>query len=128
MSNSNTPPKEAAALLPLAFGFALSQTLYIAADLGLADYLAHESLTADELATRTGSNPDALGHLLRSLVAFGILTCDGKDRFTTNVTGNFLRSDVPGSMRALVRFLVGPWYWRAWENLPHSIRTGAPAF
>jgi len=69
MSNSNTPPKEAATLLPLAFGFAVSQTLYIAADLGLADYLAHESLTADELAVRTGSHPDAVARLLRALVA-----------------------------------------------------------
>src|SRR5690242_5414098 len=105
MSNSNTPPKEAAALLPLAFGFAVSQALYIAADLGLADYLAQASLTADELAARTGSHPDALARILRALVAFGILKRDGEDRFTITSTGNFLRSDVPGSMRALVRFL-----------------------
>jgi hypothetical protein len=127
-SGTGYPPQEAAALLPMAFGFAVSQSLYTAADLGIADHLAHESLTAEELAGRTGSHPDALARLLRALVAFGILKCDGEDRFTVTATGEFLRSDVPGSMRALVRFLAGPWFWRAWENLPHSIRTSAPAF
>jgi hypothetical protein len=28
----------------------------------------------------------------------------------------------------MVRFLVGPWSWRAFEQLGHSVRTGEPAF
>src|SRR5262249_38836864 len=66
--------------------------------------------------------------LLRALVAFGILDCDGGDRFLLTSTGQFLRSDISGSLRATVRFLIGPWFWRATEFLSHSVQTGQPAF
>ena len=127
-SNDVEPPREAAVLLRVAAGFVSSQVLYVAAELGIADLLAHGALTAQELASKTGAQADAMARLLRALVAFGILKCNGDDKFLLTAAGEFLRSDVPGSQRALVRFLVGPWYWRAWENLSHSIRTGEPAF
>ena len=41
--------------------------------LGIADYLTQGALTAQELASKTGSHPDALARLLLALVAFGIL-------------------------------------------------------
>jgi SAM-dependent methyltransferase len=86
------------------------------------------SLTAQDLAGRSGSHPDALAPLLRVLVALGITKLKGEDRFSLTPTGELLRSDVPGSMRATIRFLAGPWAWRAWENLPHSVRSAPPAF
>jgi len=69
-----------------------------------------------------------LDRLLRTLVAFGILRREGEDRFLLTPTGEFLRADVSGSLRATIRFLTGPWAWRAWEQLSHSVRTGQPAF
>ena len=119
---------EAATLRRLAFGFATSQALYVMAELGIADHLAHGPLTAHDLATKTGAHADALARLLRALVAFGILQGTDADRFVLTPTGELLRTGVPGSLRATIRFLVGPWGWHAWEHLSHSVRTGLPAF
>ena len=129
MSNNNVePPPEAAALFRMTFGFVASQALYVAADLGIADYLAHGPLTAHDLAGKTGAHADALLRLLRLLVVLGVVQCDDQNRFLLTSTGALLRTEVPGSLRATIRFLTGPWYWRAWEHLSHSIRTGTPAF
>jgi hypothetical protein len=69
MSGSNTePPTEAATLFQMTMGLVVSQSLYVAADLGIADYLANGSLTAEALAGKSGSHPDALARLLRTLV------------------------------------------------------------
>jgi C-methyltransferase len=128
MSNSNPDPQTAFALFRMANGYVAAQALFVAADLGIADFLTQGALTAQELASKTGSHPDALGRLLRALVAFEMLNSDADDRFTLTPIGELLRSDVPGSMRSGVRFFGGPLTWRAWENLPHSIHTAEPAF
>jgi ubiquinone/menaquinone biosynthesis C-methylase UbiE len=112
----------------MAFGIVSCQALYLAAELGIADHLAHSPLSAQALAQKTGAHTDAMGRLLRALVAFGILRSEGEDNFRLAPSGEFLRTDVPGSLRATVRFLLGPWFWRAWEHLGHSLRTGNPAF
>jgi hypothetical protein len=104
MPGSNTaPPKEAAALFQMTMGLVVSQSLYVAADLGIADHLANGSLTAQDLAGRSGSHPDALARLLRALVALGITKLEGEDLFALTPTGELLRSDVPGSIRATGR-------------------------
>lgn len=128
MSDSNPDPQTAFALFRMATGYVAAQALYVAADLGIADYLTQGALTAQELASKTGSHPDALARLLLALVAFGILNRNADERFTLTPMGEFLRSDVSGSMRSAIRHLAGPSTWRAWENLPHSIRTAEPAF
>jgi O-methyltransferase domain/Dimerisation domain len=128
MANSNPDPQNAFALFRMVNGYIAAQALYVAADLGIADYLKQDGLTVQEIGDKTGSNIDALGRLLRALVAFGVLNTEADDRFTLTPIGEFLRSDVPGSMRSAVRFFGGPLTWRAWENLPYSIRTGEPAF
>ncbi len=117
-----------AALLRMALGFSASQVLYVAAELAIADHLAREPLTAGELAKRTSTQQDTLARLLNALVAFGVLRLDESQRFGLSPVGDLLRSDVPGSLRSTILFLAGPWSWRAWENLNHSVRTSEPAF
>jgi O-methyltransferase domain/Dimerisation domain len=129
MSSNNIESfTEATALLRLVFGLVPAQALYVAAELGIADDLAHGPLTAHDLARKTATHADALARLLRALIAFGVLRGEGEDRFALTSTGELLRTDVPGSLRATVRFLNGPWSWRAWEHLSYSVRTGQPAF
>ena len=79
--------KEADVLLRLTQGFAVSQSLYVAADLGIADYLADGALTADDLAAQSGSHPGALARLLRLLVAFGIMKGEEHNRFSLTLVG-----------------------------------------
>jgi SAM-dependent methyltransferase len=48
-------------------------------------------------------------------------------RFTLTPMADLLRSEVPGSMRALARMFGGEQY-QAWGGVLHSVRTGQPAF
>ena len=129
MPSSNVESaKEAAVLLRMTFAFVTSQVLYVAAELGIADHLAHGALSAQDLASKIGAHTDSLARLLQALVAFGVLKREGEEQFGLTPTGDFLRTDVAGSLRSTVRFLVGPWDWRAFEQLSHSVRTGEPAF
>jgi DNA-binding IclR family transcriptional regulator len=79
MSNGNPDPQNALALFRMANGYFAAQALYVAADPGVADYLTQGALTAQEVASKTGSHPDALARLLRALVAFGILNSDADE-------------------------------------------------
>jgi hypothetical protein len=90
--------------------------------------LAHGALSAQDLASKIGAHTDALARLLQALVAFGVLKREGEEQFGLTPTGEFLRTDMAGSLRSTVRFIVGPWAWRAFEQLDHSVRTGEPAF
>ena len=128
MPGNTEPQKQAAAILSMAFAFVTSQVLYQAADLGLADCLAGGALTAQDLASKIGAHPESLERVLQALVAFDILKLESDAKFVLTPAGELLSSDVPGSLRATVRFLTGPWAWRAFEQLGHSIRTGKPSF
>ncbi len=122
------PAQEATAILRMAFAFVTSQVLYQAADLGIVDHLTNGALSVSEVASKIGAHPGALARLLQTLVAFGILSREGEERFGVTPVGQMLRTDTPGSLRSTVRFITGPWAWRAFEQLGHSIRTGEPSF
>jgi len=49
-------------------------------------------------------------------------------RFASTTPAEYLRSDVPGSIRAWAMFIGRPHTWSAWAYLPESIRTDEPAF
>jgi hypothetical protein len=50
-----------------------------------------------------------------------------KEAFGLTPTLELLRTDVAGSLCFTVCFLVGPWAWRAFEQVDHSVRTGESA-
>jgi hypothetical protein len=58
MPNSNVePPKEAAAILRMAFAFVTSQVLYVAAELGVADHLAQGALARKSSRAKLARTP-----------------------------------------------------------------------
>jgi hypothetical protein len=62
-----------------------------------------------------------------ALASVGVFTeLDGR-RFALTPLAELLRSDGPGSMRALGR-MYGSEQYRAWGDLLESVRTGRPAF
>ena len=116
-----------AALLRMLTGYWVSKALNVAAELGIADLLRDGSRTSDELADRCGVHPQALYRLLRALSSVGVFTEEEERRFGLTPAAELLRSDVPGSMRALAR-MYGSEQYRAGGNLLESVRTGEPAF
>ena len=109
-------------------GYQVSQAIHVAAALGIADLLAHTSLTHDELAAATGTHPPTLYRLLRALASVAILhELEGR-RFELAPLGQPLRSDVPNSVTGWAAFIGRPYYWQAWSGLLHSVRSGENAF
>ena len=120
---------DAAKLLQLAFGgYAQSQVVYVAVRLGIPDVLGDGPRNATALATATTAHEPTLRRLMRVLTALGLTKEDADGQYTLTPQGSLLRADVPGSLRMAVLFGVGPWYWRAWGELLHTVQTGEPAF
>src|SRR5947209_6124341 len=119
---------ESAALLRMAGGAQVTQSLYVAAKLGLADLLADGPRGGADLAGATGAHPPSLLRLLRFLASVGVFAVDAEGRFVLTPLSSRLRRDVPGSLRATVLFRGEPWAWSAWGNLLHSIQSGESAF
>ena len=114
-------------LFALASGYRLTQALYVAAKLGIADRLGGGSKDADALAQEVGAHPDRLFRVLRALASFGVLTLDEDRRFGLTPIGEYLRSDRTGSLAAFATF-QGEEPYRAFGELLHTVRTGETAF
>lgn len=115
-------------MLQLISGFGVSHAVCIAAQLGLADLLHDGPKRSDELAKVTETHAEALRRVMRALASVGVFAEDSDGRFTLTPVGATLRSDVPGSLRAWARVVMGEESRTAWGNLMHSARTGEIAF
>jgi ubiquinone/menaquinone biosynthesis C-methylase UbiE len=116
------------AMLQLITGFWVSRAIYVAAKLGLADLVKDRPKTADELARLTGTHAPSLYRVLRALAGVGVFADDGHGRFAQTPLSETLRSDTPGSLRALAMVELGQEHFPAWGNLMHSVKTGEIAF
>jgi O-methyltransferase domain/Dimerisation domain len=118
----------AATLKRLIDGYEVSQAIHVAAVLGIADLLAEAPRTADELATSTGTNRNALRRLLRALAAVGVFDEDEGGAFSLTAVGDGLRRDTPSSLAAWATFIGRPHHWDAWGQLLAGVETGDNAF
>lgn len=114
-------------LFQMATAYWASQAIYVAAKLGIADLLQDGPRSSAALAAQTGSDAPSLFRVLRALSSVGVFSQLGKDCFALSRLGDALRSDVPGSLRAIV-ITIGEIHYRACGELLHSVRTGSPAF
>ncbi|MEY9943043.1 methyltransferase [Kitasatospora sp. GAS1066B] len=146
-------PEPERRLLELMTGAWTTQTIATAAALGIVDALPPgdgPALHATELAHRTGTDPDALGRLLRHLAALRIAAAEpapvpapedgaaapeeqtavpdtGTPAYRLGPLGVPLRADAAHSLRPLALLYGGPFY-RSFGELAYSVRTGQEAF
>jgi O-methyltransferase/methyltransferase family protein len=116
------------ALLHMMTGCWISQALYVAAKLGIADLLQEGPQSCARLAEATQTHAGALYRVLRALASVGVFAEDEMGCFRLTPLADLLRTDAPGSLRAFAIMLGAPEHWRAWEGVLHSVRTGQPAF
>jgi SAM-dependent methyltransferase len=116
------------ALYQMSIGHYLSRALHLAARLRIADLLAKGACDAAELAGQTGTDPAALRRVLRLLASAGVFVETAAGAFELTPIGTALRSDVPGSARALVLLFAGIGIQDSWKELEYCVRTGQPAF
>ena len=103
-----------------------SRCLHVVAELGVADDVADEPVSAKELAAGCGADAEALDRALRLLAAHGVFERAGGG-FRHTPASELLRSDHPMSMRAFARMMGLPVISETFGRLEHSIRSGSPA-
>ena len=134
MSTSDQPsgaapsPPAHAVLNQLAMGSFISQALYVAAKLGVADLLAGGPRPVEELAAETGTHGRSLYRVLRSLASVGVFREAEPKIFALTPLAEPLRTDAADSTRSMMIFAGEEWHWRVIGNMLHSVRTGKPAW
>lgn len=109
-------------------GFQMTQLVYVAAKLKIADQLADGPRTVAQLAAATGSHADSLYRILRALSGFGVFAEEEGPSFRLTPAGALLRSGTPGSLRGAAEARGEDWTWRAWGALLQSVKTGETGF
>jgi len=129
MSHPQTqgPPPEAR-IMEMFLAPLLAQALHAAAALGIADLLKDGPRDSDDLAAACNAHPPSLYRILRALAGSGIFTEVSTGRFALNPVAETLRSDIPGSMRAMAMWCGTRAHWNPLSEILHSARTGKPAF
>src|SRR5437870_10697791 len=114
--------EDRAKMADLIMGFVPAQAVAVAAELGIADILARDAMTAEQLAAVTHTHPRMLFRLLRYLASIGIFQADENQRFSLTPLASLLRSDAEGSMRSMSRIMgrVGP---RTANHLIDAVRS-----
>ena len=110
------------------YGARVTQAIFVAATLGIADLLRVGPGTAEDLAAATGTHAPSLYRVLRALASVGIFAEDAEGRFALTPLAAPLRSDGPGSLRAFAVMSGERWVWRSCGEIEYSVRTGQPAF
>jgi hypothetical protein len=115
-------------LLELIAANRITQAIYVVAELGIPDILKDGPRSAEEIAKAAGASEDGVYRLLRALASLGLFVSLPGRRFELTPSGQSLRADVPGSLRAWARFNGQEIMWRPWGELLYSVKTGKSAF
>ena len=128
-SSVDTPsPQEIGEMINLIGGYRISQAIYAIAELGIPDLLAGGPRRCDELARETNTHAPTLFRILRFLTGAGLFNELRPKEFELTRLGSTLRTDLAGSFRPPVRFLLSEFEWTPWGRLIHTVRTGETAF
>jgi O-methyltransferase/methyltransferase family protein len=127
VGQSAPTPADAAHVLSLIGGYQVSQAIYAAAELKLADLIAAGVVSSDDLAERAHAVPDRVHRLLRSLACHGLFTQTGPRSWELTPAGQTLRSDVPGSLHAMA-VMWNEEHYDAFRGLVDAVRADGPAF
>lgn len=127
LPNKLTPPPFR--LIQIGSAFWQSRVLNVAARLDIATVLGDANLPLHDIASRINVNPDAIGRLLRMLVAMGVFEETAPRVFRNNKLSTFLRQDNPKNVRAMILMhnsetMSRPWY----EQLERGVREGESPF
>jgi hypothetical protein len=128
MTQQNTTQAEAAArLLELIQIRLISESIHVAATLGVADLLADAPKTVEQLAEATGTSTPSLRRVMRALAAFGVFSQDSAGYFALAPMGEFLKRDLAGSLNAAALFFGGEAGASTLQLFLECIKTGETA-
>ena len=116
-------PAAAASVIEMISASWMAQTICAAAELGVADELAHGAQHVDELARRTQTHPASLRRLMRALASLGLCIEGDRGTFELTATGAVLRTDAACSLHAWAIWW-GRYRWPLQGELGECVRTG----
>jgi len=123
---TDTPPH--LVLRRLVDGYAISQALYVAASLRVADRLADKPRSIDDLATSLDVHAESLYRIMRMLASVGVFHELDGCLFALTPVGECLRVDAVEPVGGWAASVGRDQHWRAWGGLLDSVRTGENAF
>lgn len=116
-----------AALLAMSNGYWVTQVVYVAAKLRMADLLAERPRRIEELAEATGTDLPSLRRVMRALVRLGVFDCGEEGAYALTPLGELLRADSDTGLWARA-VLNGEVWYSAWGRLLEGVRTGTTPF
>ena len=111
----------------LATGYIASTALQVSVQLRIADRLASGPRAVGDLAREAAVKEEPLYRVLRAAASVGVFEEIAPRQFALNAAAAMLRSDVPGSLYPMVRWISEPFHMRVYADIMHSLTTGAPA-
>jgi len=123
MPDHDAVPPEAQ-LMQALFGFMVTRSVSVVAELGVADSLSEGPQYYTELAKAANADRRALHRVMRLLVSTGVFTEPEPGMFALNEVSELLRSDHPQSLRDLAVLLSSKSHWRPWGRLSDTVRSG----
>jgi hypothetical protein len=105
----------------------ISRSLYVAAELGIADHLKSGPKSVAALARETNTDEGALYRILRALSSVGVFTQRGQ-RFANNAASKFLRSDVEDNLLQWVRYVGAEWHHKQWGDILNCMKDGQDVY
>jgi len=127
MATQSASPATALELLQMTDGLIVHQSLCAAATLGIADLLKDGARSTADLAATLRVNDDALYRTMRFLAGQGVFHETAPRTFLNSALSEWLRTDVPGSVRSILIYRGSPFYFAPFGDLLYTIETGAPA-
>ncbi|NJP95652.1 hypothetical protein HCN51_40550 [Nonomuraea sp. FMUSA5-5] len=101
-------------------------TLNVLARVGVADLLADGPRSIDQLAAATNTHAPTLHRFMRAAASVGVFAEREDKTFELTPKAQYLRSDVPGSLRYLAYFYGETTVWNCWGYAIDTLRTGEP--
>ena len=84
-------------------GQVLTQAIYVAARLGIAELVSEGPKTAEEMAGPTGTHAPSLYRLLRTLASLGVFREDEQQKFHLTPLAECLRKRMPQNRNGHLR-------------------------
>jgi predicted transcriptional regulator len=100
------------------------RSVYVAAELKIADLLKDGPKSAEQLAKETDTNADALYRIMRTLSSIGIFKAKKGRQFELAKIGKHLQSGVEESMLFFVKICGSEFISNIWGDLLQSVKNG----
>ncbi|MGH9141445.1 MAG: methyltransferase [Thermoanaerobaculia bacterium] len=127
MIATHTTSTPALQLLRMTDGLVVHQALCAAARLGVADLLADTERHVAEVAAALHVDQGALYRTLRFLAGHGVFRQTAQSTFANTPLSQYMRSDVPGSVRSVLIFRGGRFYFSPFVEFLSAVETGQPS-